>query len=116
MKDPVTIDDYQVQSRKSIIQSIFPQTVGDIKYVTIAITEEAGEIAGKIKKLIRDKKGKLDDEAKEGLIKEIGDVQWYLARLCDLIDVPMSRVLKTNMEKIMSRKDRGAIHGSGDDR
>ena len=83
LKDPVTIDDYQVQSRSAIISPLYSTTVGDIKYVTIAIAEEAGEIAGKIKKLIRDHNGQLDDEIKAGLVKEIGDVQWYLARLCD---------------------------------
>lgn len=82
----------------------------------LGLTSEAGEVAGKIKKVIRDKQGYLTaGEAKE-IAKEMGDVLWYLAALCTALNVNMSEVAAANLEKLFSRKQRGVLGGSGDNR
>lgn len=106
-------DDYQKKSTHSII---LPELLYDLKYLGIALAEETGEVAGKIKKLFRDADGKLDESQKTDLIREMGDMFWYLARMADTLKIPLSLVAKMNLEKIKSRVDRQKIHGSGDNR
>jgi NTP pyrophosphatase (non-canonical NTP hydrolase) len=85
-------------------------------YYVMGIAGESGEIAEKVKKLFRDKKGIIDQEFKDVLIKEMGDVQWYMARLCSQFDINFETVFTTNIEKLASRKARGKLHGDGDNR
>lgn len=89
-------------------------------YLGLGIADEAGEVAGKLKKFIRDEDiktaGDLSPEQKEALMKEVGDVLWYAAQLALLCDYPLERVAEMNIEKTWSRFDRGKIGGSGDDR
>ena len=109
----MTLDNYQKKSRFSIIH---PELVSDLKYLGLALAGETGEIAEKIKKLFRDDGGKITRENKEQIIKEMGDVLWYFARIADALGVSLSHVAKSSLEKIISRKNRGKIHGSGDNR
>lgn len=85
-------------------------------YYVMGIAGEAGEISEKFKKLFRDKKGIVDEDFKNIVIKEMGDVQWYMARLCSQFDIPFETVFTTNIEKLASRKKRGKLHGDGDER
>lgn len=85
-------------------------------YYALGIAGETGELMEKIKKLFRDKKGVVDYEFRDAVIKEMGDVQWYMARLCDWFDVDFNSVAVANVEKLTSRKGRGKIHGDGDER
>lgn len=80
-------------------------------YLGLGLTGEAGEVAEKIKKLIRD--GEMN---KEELLKEIGDVFWYATQLINAMDSSLSYVLRLNMSKLNSRKERGVLSGSGDNR
>jgi len=77
---------------------------------------ESGEVADKIKKVIRDKGGKLDKETIFEIEKELGDVLWYLSQLATELKLDFEKVAKTNLEKLFSRKKRGKIQGSGDNR
>jgi len=77
---------------------------------------EVGEIQNRIKKIIRDSGGELTDEVRKILIKELGDVLWYVAAMCKELDVTMNYVAKENLDKLISRKKRGTIYGSGDNR
>lgn len=88
----------------------------DYVYPVMGLTEEAGEVAGKFAKAIRDNDGVIDDERKEAIIKELGDVCWFVAELCTLMNVSMERVMQGNIDKLTSRRERNVIHGSGDDR
>ena len=88
----------------------------DLSYLALGVTEEAGEVAGKVKKLIRDHNGQLSDEYRRCIMKEMGDVFWYLAAMCKKLDTSISEVLHMNIEKLRSRKERGKIQGSGDNR
>lgn len=85
-------------------------------YYVLGVAGETGEMVEKIKKLFRDKNGVVDQEFKDALIKEMGDIQWYLARLADQFDIEFNDVAKTNIEKLFSRQKRNKIHGEGDNR
>ena len=90
--------------------AIYPPEKG-LEYTALGLASEAGEFAGKVKKMIRDKT--YDTEA---MIAELGDVLWYVARAAAELDVHLSDVAKDNVEKLKSRKERGKLKGSGDNR
>lgn len=80
------------------------------------LVEEGGEVAGKFKKLIRDKGGVINDEARGELLKELGDVLWYVNSVASLLGSSLEEVAQKNLDKVLSRKERGVIAGSGDNR
>ncbi len=104
---------YQKTSRKT---AIYPDRGKNIIYPTLGLAGEVGEVVEKVKKSIRDDGGKITKERKDGLIKELGDVLWYVAQIAAELKVSLNDVAKGNLEKLKSRQDRGALHGSGDDR
>ena len=77
---------------------------------------EAGEVQGKIKKIIRDNGGIITPEATEEIKKELGDVLWYVASMCDNLGLRMEDVAGANIEKLHGRHERGTLEGSGDNR
>lgn len=85
-------------------------------YYVLGIAGETGELMEKIKKLFRDKNGVIDAEFKEVVKKEMGDIQWYQSRLADWFGIEFNDVAETNIRKLASRKERGKLHGDGDDR
>ena len=85
-------------------------------YPVLGIVGEAGEIAEKFKKLHRDCGGIANEAFKTDIIKELGDVLWCIAELCTKLEIDMDTVAATNIEKLYSRKERGQLHGSGDNR
>lgn len=82
----------------------------------LGLVGEAGETADKVKKIIRDKGGHASDEDREAIIKELGDVLWYVANVARYLNVSLSEVAEINIEKLSSRKKRGKLHGEGDER
>ena len=119
------VDDYQREAHKfadypvpTIVQSWNLQKGVDIPYVYPAqgLSEEAGEVAGKYAKAVRDCNGVIDEERKKEIVKELGDVCWFVAELATLLDVPLSYVMQGNLNKLESRRARGVIHGNGDNR
>jgi NTP pyrophosphatase (non-canonical NTP hydrolase) len=103
----MNLNAYQKLTRET---AIYPKNQA-IPYLALGLTSEAGEVAGKIKKQIRD--GGVEVM---GTIDEIGDVFWYLARLCDELGFDAEDVLQRNWAKLSDRKERGVIGGSGDKR
>lgn len=85
-------------------------------YPVIGLVGEAGEVAEKCKKIIRDKKGLVEETDKQAIKKELGDVLWYVAVLAKEFDLNLDEVAKANYEKLKSRKERNVISGNGDDR
>lgn len=88
-----------------------------LEYLSLGIASEAGEVAGKMKKKIRDGESKMTHE--EWILavsSEIGDVLWYCARLADELNLNLSQIAEENMNKLLDRKARGVIGGSGDNR
>jgi len=106
-------DNYQIEARKT---AIYPDKDKNFIYPTLGLVGESGEVAEKIKKILRDKKGIFDYESKLALKKELGDVLWYLSNLCDELDFSLSDVANENLEKLNLRLSKGKISGSGDDR
>jgi NTP pyrophosphatase (non-canonical NTP hydrolase) len=86
-----------------------------IMYCAGKLNGEAGEIAEEVFKAFRDN-GKIDDERAERLFKELGDTLWYIARLLDLLGYDLEDCMEANVEKLISRKERGVLHGSGSNR
>jgi NTP pyrophosphatase (non-canonical NTP hydrolase) len=108
-----SFDDYQKQSRKTWN---LVHTDHQIVYPTLGLTNEAGEVAGKVKKIFRDKNGVIGEEDRQALKGELGDVLWYLAQICTELDLSLEEVAQANLEKLFSRLERGQIHGEGDHR
>jgi NTP pyrophosphatase (non-canonical NTP hydrolase) len=104
---------YQEQSRKTYSDI---HVGGPLVYPTLGLVNEAGEFAGKVKKLFRDKGGQLSPEDREALEDELGDVLWYLTQLCTNLGFTLEEVAEANLDKLFSRLERGAISGDGDRR
>jgi len=96
--------------------AIYPKAGTDLSYPALGLAGEAGEVAEKVKKIIRDKNGRMTKQDREAIAKELGDVLWYVNALCRTIGVSLPEVAVRNIEKLFSRKDRGELHGEGDDR
>jgi NTP pyrophosphatase (non-canonical NTP hydrolase) len=107
------LNTYQRESRKtwSLIHTDHP-----IVYPTLGLVNEAGELAGKIKKIFRDKGGVIGEEDRQALKGELGDVLWYFAQICTELDLTLEEVAEANLEKLLSRLERGKIRGDGDNR
>jgi NTP pyrophosphatase (non-canonical NTP hydrolase) len=96
--------------------AIYPEantgSIHELMYLSLGLSGESGELANKVKKIYRD--GNI--EGLEALSKELGDVFWYLVRLCDSLNVSPEAVIMSNVVKLQDRKSRGVLSGSGDDR
>ncbi len=105
--------DYQSRSRAT---AVYPGAGENLLYPTLGLCGEAGEVAEKIKKMIRDDGGVLSDERRAALSKELGDVLWYLAQIATEADLQLDAIAEANIEKLTSRHRRNVLQGSGDDR
>lgn len=103
-----TFAEYQVEARKT---SFCPEKY-KIIYASMGLVGEAGELANKVKKIMRDDGNK--EELISGIKSEMGDVLWYLAALADDLDIDLSDVASENIEKLKSRQLRGQMRGAGD--
>jgi len=109
----MNFEEYQKLSRRT---AIYPDKDNNFVYVTLGLVGEAGEIAEKIKKIFRDNNGILDEERKQILKKELGDVLWYLAQLSTELGLSLDDIACFNIKKLSSREQRGTLHGDGDNR
>jgi len=103
---------YQAAAKET---AVFPADQG-VVYTTLGLASEAGEVADKVKKIIRDSGGVFSDEARESIKKELGDVLWYVSGLAWELGFSLTEVADANITKLSSRFERGKIGGSGDDR
>ena len=102
--------DYQEQAG---VTATYPQEFG-VEYTTLGLIGEAGEIANKVKKVMR---GDYSHDDIRGELKgEIGDVLWYISRLASELGFDLGDIAQSNLDKLADRKERGVIRGSGDDR
>ena len=99
----------------ALTTAIYPREQAII-YPTLGLTGEAGEVANKVKKIIRDGSNKNDDSMVSEIKSEIGDCLWYIAVLADDIGCKLSDIANTNLIKLANRKEKGTIRGSGDKR
>lgn len=105
--------DINTYQQKTNEFAIYPSNKS-LEYLTLGLTSEAGELAGKVKKVIRDNRGVVDSEVEAAMIAEIGDCAWYLSELCNHFHIKLSDVLQANIDKLQSRKSRNVLGGSGD--
>ncbi len=103
---------YQEKSRET---AIYPEEDG-FAYLSLGLSGETGEVADKFKKIIRDKQKKITDKDREEVEKELGDVLWYIAQICNELNISMEGVAKKNLKKLSSRKKRKKLKGEGDNR
>ncbi len=104
---------YQQRSRQT---ARYPDAGSNPIYPTLGLCGEAGEVADKVKKVIRDRGGRFSPEVVAALKLELGDVLWYLAQLCTELGLDLSEVATANLEKLASRAARNVISGDGDHR
>lgn len=109
--------DYQ---RRAAETAIYPrageQHMDGLTYVTLGLVGEAGEIANKVKKVLRDCGGLIPPQKLMEILEEGGDVLWYLARLCSEAGVDLGEVAALNISKLEGRALRGTLRGDGDQR
>ena len=106
------LDMYQQVAKQT---AIYPREQAII-YPTLGLTGEAGEVANKVKKIIRDDGNKINESVVQEISAEIGDCLWYISVLADDIGVKLSDIANNNLVKLANRKKKGTIHGSGDTR
>ena len=108
----MTLDQYQEEALKT---AIYPEDK-KIIYPTLGLTGEAGEVADKVKKVIRDNNQEFTDEKKRQIALEVSDVLWYCATLAHDIGYTLEDIAQMNVDKLASRQQRNKIGGSGDER
>jgi len=109
------VSDLDMYQKVAKTTAIYPREQAII-YPTLGLTGEAGEVANKVKKIIRDGSDKNDERLVQDISAEIGDCLWYIAVLASDIGVKLSDIASNNLEKLANRKKNNTIHGSGDTR
>jgi len=110
------MQDFNDYQDLAMTTAVYPQQGSNLAYPALGLNGEAGEVAEKVKKIIRDKGGVLDEEDRQALKKELGDVLWYVAAMCSEVGLRMGEVAELNISKLRDRQTRDRLHGSGDER
>ncbi|HEX4186886.1 MAG TPA: nucleoside triphosphate pyrophosphohydrolase family protein [Solirubrobacteraceae bacterium] len=106
------LSEYQQRSRRT---AEYPREAW-LAYPALGLAGEAGEVAEHAKKAIRDDGGRIREERRAAMSKELGDVLWYVAQLATELGLELEEVARENLEKLSSRQERGTLSGSGDER
>ena len=109
------VSDLDMYQKVALTTAIYPREQAII-YPTLGLTGEAGEVANKVKKIIRDGSDSKDEKLVSEIKSEIGDCLWYIAVLANDFNIKLSDIASANIEKLATRKSKGTIHGSGDNR
>lgn len=102
--------------KKSRVTAQYPDAGKNYIYPTLGLAGEAGEVAEKIKKVMRDQGGVVSEGTREEIAKELGDVLWYITQLASELDIALEDIAEGNLQKLYDRMDRGVLSGSGDNR
>jgi NTP pyrophosphatase (non-canonical NTP hydrolase) len=108
----MNFNEYQEQALSTIIFS----KENALDYLTNAMASEVGELCGKYAKIIRDKDKKISETDRIEMIKEVGDVLWDVAVISKFLGFSLEETAQGNLDKLASRKERGVLGGSGDNR
>lgn len=113
----MNLDEYSKKALSTLTDNysygdIDAQLMGQI----LGLVGESGEIAEKFKKILRDNSGKLTDENRQEMAKELGDVLWYINSVASLLGLKLEDIAQKNIDKLASRKERNVLSGSGDNR
>lgn len=109
----MNFNEYQKESRKT---AIYPNKGSNFIYPVLGLVGESGEVAEKIKKVLRDDEGVIDQKKRGEIKEELGDVLWYIAQIATELDVSLDDIALSNIDKLKSRQSRNALRGSGDSR
>jgi NTP pyrophosphatase (non-canonical NTP hydrolase) len=104
--------EYQKLSRRT---AAYPREAW-LAYPALGLAGEAGEVAEHAKKAIRDDRGQVTEERRAAMAKELGDVLWYVAQLASELQLDLDEIAQANLDKLLSRQQRGVLSGDGDDR
>lgn len=96
--------------------AIYPNVGANLPYTVLGLCGESGEVAEKVKKLIRDHGGKVTEDKRLEILKELADVLWYVATTSMELKAPLQEVVDLGVAKYADRKARGVLHGEGDNR
>jgi NTP pyrophosphatase (non-canonical NTP hydrolase) len=110
------MQDFNDYQEVAMSTAVYPQKGSNLAYPALGLNGEAGEVAEKVKKILRDKGGVLDEDSRQALMKELGDVLWYVAAMCSEAGLRMGEVAELNISKLLDRQRRNMLHGSGDER
>lgn len=108
--------DFQAYQQQSRTTARYPNAGTNPIYPTLGLCGEAGEVADKVKKVIRDRDGQFSSEVIAALQLELGDVLWYVAQLATELGLDLDAVAQANLDKLASRAARNVIAGDGDHR
>ena len=107
--------DFATYQKQAMTTAVYPgRSEGNFTYPALGLAGETGEVCEKLKKAIRDDGGKVSEERRSLLAKELGDVLWYVATLSTELGLDLEEVAAGNLAKLAARKQAGKIHGSGD--
>jgi NTP pyrophosphatase (non-canonical NTP hydrolase) len=109
-----TVMNFSEYQRRSRATAVYPDAGANLTYPALGLCGEAGEAAEKVKKAIRDDGGELTEERRAALAAELGDVLWYVAQLATEAGLDLDVVATSNLTKLLSRKQREVLQGSGD--
>jgi len=109
----VQLSEYQQRSRAT---AVYPNAGDNLTYPALGLCGEAGEVAEKVKKALRDDGGVLTEERRAALAAELGDVLWYVAQLATEAGLELDTIADENLSKLLSRQARDVLQGSGDAR
>ncbi len=109
----MNLSDYQ---SKAWEVALYPRSGNNLYYPALGLGGEAGEVLNKVKKVMRDSQDIVNEECRETLKGELGDVLWYVAALATELHLTLEEIAQENIVKLMSRKERGVLSGSGDNR
>lgn len=109
------LNEYQHLAEKTAMYRD-PGGMGGLTYTVLGLASEAGELAGKLKKVMRDHEGEMTPAKKEAMGAEAGDVLWYIAMVAKELGYSLNQIGEMNVMKLRSRHERGVITGSGDGR
>jgi len=110
----MTLNEYQTKTKET---AIYPGqgTVAGLTYCALGLGE-VGELQGKVKKILRDHNGETPQSIQNAIFYELGDVLWYIARTAEELGVSLEDVAIANINKLVARKEKGTLKGSGDER
>ena len=107
--------EFDYYQEKTSSTAIYPEE-NALYYLTLGAVGETGEIANKVKKIIRDRAGVLTEDDRVAICDEIGDTLWYLAQLADQLGASLGEIAQGNLSKLASRQQRNQLKGKGDQR
>lgn len=113
----MNFDDYHTQAISTLTADHnYGDLTAELMAQILGLVGESGEVAEKVKKLIRDHDGHISPEDRQEILKELGDILWYINAVSHLLGSNIEEVAKNNLDKVLSRQTRGVTKGSGDNR